>query len=1033
MSKEIDFFDEIGNFVFTSKYARYDEKHQRRETWHEAVKRVEKMHMRKYSFLPAKDQETIAWAFDQVRDKNIVPSMRSMQFGGKPIEVHNTRMFNCLHKNTPFITSHGVKRFTDFNHGDVTTVLTHTGSWKRAVVKNYGKDKLYPIKFKRGRWVEETVFATKDHTWILKDKSSTQQIKIGDFICNPPPIFTDFNYDSAPADEKLYWCYGMAYGKGTTTQNQFSLIRLCDKDVYYKYRFEEMGFKTSAPLSIQGDVICYTGKYQKTLPDPKIDDPRLIRAFARGFLDADGVKNYNGDNTHFSKTNLGLNPFTDIHQAESSEQKKGVHDFIRSCFPVAGEYIVSEDTLDTLDGQETNYGVVRNHKRFRITSNFGINNQLFKVIDIGGEDESIYDDVWCLEVEDDHSFVLPSGLVTGNCAVRHIDSIRSFSEIFFLLMCGVGVGFGLNKKYLNRLPDLVDKTDRTGTIITYVVQDSVEGWSDAVEALLSCYFKNNAYTGRKMVFDYSKIRPKGAPIKTGGGKAPGHEGLKQSLKKIKALLDHAIEVKGHTNLSSINAYDIVMHMADAVLSGGVRRSATIALFPQEDDLMINSKTNFKVLRKIGFEKDTNKKGETVWEGRVVVDDTYGGRSGEKYDVSLSDWEYTEMLCKDMTINWRHIEPQRARSNNSVMLMRNQVTLEFFNDVINKIQQYGEPGFVFTDDDKFLVNPCAEVGFIPVTEDGICGAQFCNLVSMNGRHITTKQKFRDYAEAATIIGTLQAGYTHFKYLSKASRQLTEEEALLGVSVTGFMENPDILLNPEIQAEVATLTKKVNAEWAKKIGINKAARITLVKPEGTTSLMLGTSSGIHPHHARNYFRRIQCNREDNVYAHFKTYNAHATEPSVWSATKTDDVAAFPLTVSDKAIIKTDLSALQHLKYILDTQKNWVLTGETDANYKKIHHNVSCTVVVDTPEWPDVIKYIYENREYFTAVSFIPKMGDKIYKQAPNEAISTPEDEIAFNALINGWKRVEYTKMSEETDVTELQKEVACAGGNCELVSL
>jgi ribonucleoside-diphosphate reductase alpha chain len=1030
MQKEIDFFEEIGNFVFTSKYARYDEKHLRRETWLQAVKRVEKMHLKKYSYLPEKDLQEISWAFDHVREKNIVPSMRSMQFGGRPIEAQNSRMFNCLHKNTKFITSTGVKSFADFSHGDITTVLTNKGNWKRAVVRNYGKDKLYPIKFKRGKWVEETVYATRDHTWILKDGSTTQNIQTGDFIQQPPSLFTKFNYDTAPIDERLYWCYGMVYGDGTITQNQWSLIRLCDKDVYYKYRFEEMGFSTSSPLSIQGDVICYTGKYLKTLPDPRIDEPRLIRAFVRGFLDADGIKNHNGTNTHFNNENTGTNPFTDIHQAETTEQKKGVHNFIRTCFPVAGEYIVSEDSLD---GQETNYGVIHNHKKFRIVSDFGSNNQLFKVIDIGNEDNFIYDDVWCLEVEDDHSFVLPNGIVTGNCAVRHIDSIRSFSEIFFLLMCGVGVGFGLSKKYLARLPDLVDASDRTGTVVTYVVEDSIEGWSDAVEALLSCYLKNNAYTGRKIVFDFSRIRKKGAPIKTGGGKAPGHEGLKQSLRKIKDLLDHSIEVKGQKRLTSVNAYDIVMHMADAVLSGGVRRSATIALFGPDDDLMINAKTNFKVTKSFMFEKSTNKKGETIWEGRVIVSPEYGGKVGHKYDVVLTDYEYTEMLHKDGVINWRHIEPQRARSNNSVMLMRNKVTPEFFDEIVHKIQQYGEPGFVFTDHEDFLVNPCAEVGFIPVTRDGVCGVQFCNLVSMNGKHIDSREKFMEYAKAATIIGTLQAGYTDFKYLGKASKHLTDEEALLGVSITGFMDNPNTLLDPKNQADVAQYTKKINKDWAQKIGVNQAARITLVKPEGTTSLMLGTASGIHPHHSRRYFRRIQCNRTDNVYKHFKSYNEHATEESIWSATMSDDIAIFPLTVSEKAMIKTDLSAIEHLNYILSTQKNWVLNGETESNIKGIHHNVSCTVIVDDTEWKDVVSFIYENREFFTAVSFLPKMGDKIYKQAPNEAISTPEDEVEFNRLINNWKRVEYTKMSEEEDATELQKEVACAGGACELTHI
>lgn len=713
MNSEIDFFDEIGNFVFVSRYARYDKKKARRETWNEAIKRVEKMHTKKYSFLSSEDLNEINWAFDQVKEKRVVPSMRSIQFGGRPIEAQNTKMFNC--------------------------------------------------------------------------------------------------------------------------------------------------------------------------------------------------------------------------------------------------------------------------------------------------------------------------------AVRHIDSIRSVSEVFYLLMCGVGVGIGLNEKFLNRLPDLVEKKDRTGTIITYVVEDSIEGWADSIGALLSCYLKNNAFTGRKIVFDFSKIRPKGSPIKTGGGKAPGHEGLKGSLKMIKGLLDHIIENRKQPRLKSIDVYDIIMHISDAVLSGGIRRSATIAIFSPDDDLMINAKTNFSVIKKIGFEKNVDENEKITWEGRVIVDTKYGGIEGKKYDVILSDYEYTEMLCRDKKINWVHIEPQRARSNNSVMIMRDDVAEESFRSIIDKIKQYGEPGFIFADDEKFLVNPCAEVGFIPVTDDGVCGVQFCNLVSINGKYIIDEESFRNAVKAATIIGTLQAGYTSFNYLGNTSKQLTEEEALLGVSITGIMENPDIILNPGIQKRMAKYSIEVNREWAEKLDIKQAARITLVKPEGSTSLVLGTSSGIHPHHAKDYVRRIQCNKTDNIYNHFKSYNPHAIEPSVWSANNTDDVISFPLTSSSGAILKENLSALEHLKYILSTQRNWVLNGETEKNYKGIHHNVSCTIIVDESEWDDVIDFIIKNKKDFTAVSFIPKMGDKIYRQAPLEAMTTDDDIINFNNLKRNWKVVEYNKLREDEDETEMQKEVACSGGSCEIISV
>jgi ribonucleoside-diphosphate reductase alpha chain len=604
-----------------------------------------------------------------------------------------------------------------------------------------------------------------------------------------------------------------------------------------------------------------------------------------------------------------------------------------------------------------------------------------------------------------------------NCSVRHIDSIRSFSESFYLLLCGCGLGIGLSKKYLGRLPDLVSAEDKTGSVITYTVQDTIEGWADSVEALLMCYFKNTAYTGRKIIFDYSKIRAKGALLKTGGGKAPGYKGLRQSHQKIKALLDHVIEDLEQKRLKTINAYDILMFTADAVLSGGIRRSATSVIFQPDDADMMNAKTFFVVEKSKRFSKDED---NGKYYGQVVV-------NKKVYDVEVDEWEYNQIL-KEKKIGWFPIEPQRARSNNSVLLLRDKTTKEQFESIIAKTKQFGEPGFVFGNHEDQLFNPCFEIGFIPVTSDGVCGVQFCNLTTQNGAKVKTKQDFKDATKAATIIGTLQAAYTHFPYLSNAAQKLTEDEALLGVSITGLMENPDILLNPEIQKEMALYAIEVNKTWAKKIGVNQAARITCVKPEGTSSIVLQTSSGIHPHHARRYFRRVQCNKHDNVYRHMKKFNPHAIEESVWSATKTDDIITFPLTIPDTAIIKKDLNALKHLDIIKSTQQNWVIPGTTVANKKPIEHNVSCTVIAKDEEWPAIIDYLFNNRALFAAVSFIPDIGDKIYKQAPMEAITTQEDEEKWVKLTQNWKKVDFKLLKEDDDETQPQAEAVCAGGAC-----
>lgn len=293
-----------------------------------------------------------------------------------------------------------------------------------------------------------------------------------------------------------------------------------------------------------------------------------------------------------------------------------------------------------------------------------------------------------------------------NCAVRHIDSLRAFSESFYLLLCGVGVSFGINKKYLSRLPDLVGDVDKKGTIIGYIVEDTIEGWADALEALLMCYFKNTPYTGRKIVFDFSKIRKKGSPLKTGGGKAPGHKGLKQSLERIKEHLDFIIETKNLKRIRSVDVYDILMHASDAVLSGGIRRAATAVIFDESDDDLMKSKTEFSVEKRGGFLLDADK---GKYAGYVEVD-------GRKYDVELSKYEY-KRLRKEKVIQWHRIYPWRARSNNSVRLIRGKFSKDNLSDIIKNTQFWGEPGFVFSDHEDSLFNPCLPADSIVKTDKG----------------------------------------------------------------------------------------------------------------------------------------------------------------------------------------------------------------------------------------------------------------------------------------------------------------------------
>jgi ribonucleoside-diphosphate reductase alpha chain len=590
------------------------------------------------------------------------------------------------------------------------------------------------------------------------------------------------------------------------------------------------------------------------------------------------------------------------------------------------------------------------------------------------------------------------------------------------MLCGCGTGIGLSNKFMSRLPHLVTGDDKTGSVVTYVIEDTIEGWADSLEALLQCYFRNNPYTGRKIIFDYSKIRRKGSLLKTGGGRAPGYKPLKAAHQRIKKFLDKIIEQDNVRILRPIHAYDILMFFADAVLSGGIRRTASCIIFDKTDDEMMNAKTFFKVDKvRESIDSETG-----INHLKVTV-------NGHSYDVSIDmgdkfDKFTYDSIMNQKTIGWKYIEPQRARSNNSVRLIRSETSFEQFASIIEKSRQFGEPGFAFTDNEDSLQNPCFEISFMPITKDGECGVQFCNLTTANGRMIKNMDDFLNAAKAQAIIGTLQAGYTNFPYLGKASQMLTEEEALIGCSITGILTNPKVLLEPANMTEVGRLIVQVNKVWAAKIGINAAARPTALKPEGTGSLVIGVQEpGAHAAHAKYFFRRIQVTKGDTLYEYFKVHNPHMCEESKWSRDKTDDVITFPLQAEPSAIVKDDLGAIEHLEIIKKIQRYWI-AGPATNNKKPIQNSVSCTVVVKEDEWQPITRYIYDNKQDFTAISLLDYYGDKNYEQAPLEKIVSEEEFAAYYSLIENYKPVDYVGLIESNDETTRQQEAACSGGAC-----
>jgi ribonucleoside-diphosphate reductase alpha chain len=531
-----------------------------------------------------------------------------------------------------------------------------------------------------------------------------------------------------------------------------------------------------------------------------------------------------------------------------------------------------------------------------------------------------------------------------NCAYLPIDDWRAFGEVMFLLLGGTGVGYSVQKHHVEKLPEIrKPKSDRERR---FLVSDSIEGWADAIKALVKSYFTG----GSSLRFDYSDIRPKGARLITSGGKAPGAEPLRICVEKIRSILDLK---KDGDKLSPIEVHDIVCHIADAVLAGGIRRAALISLFSADDDEMISCK--------------------------------FGA--------------------------WWELNPQRGRANNSAVLLRSKVSEEFFKELWKKIElsNAGEPGIYLSNDKDWGTNPCCEIALRPF--------QFCNLCEVNVSDVVDQQDLEDRVRAATFIGTLQAGYTDFHYLRPIWQRTTEKDALLGVGMTGIGSGVVQKLDVKAATKVA---KEENERLAGILGINKAARITTIKPAGTSSLTLGCSSGIHAWHNDYYLRRVRVGKNEAIYTHLAINHPELVEDEYFRPHDTA-VIGVPQKAPSNAIMRTE-SPLQLLERVKWFNQNWIKPGHKNGMNT---HNISATVSIREHEWDAVGNWMWENKDHFNGLSVLPYDGGT-YIQAPFEDITKEK----YDQLMQTLHDVDLSKVVEFDDNTDLTGELACAGGACEI---
>ena len=550
-----------------------------------------------------------------------------------------------------------------------------------------------------------------------------------------------------------------------------------------------------------------------------------------------------------------------------------------------------------------------------------------------------------------------------NCCYLPIDDYRAFGEIMFLLLGGTGVGYSVQFKHIEKLPEVRKPVKEQ----KFLVGDSIEGWADAVKHMIGSYL---GYRNTKPRFDFSDIRHKGARLITAGGKAPGPDPLKKCLFELEQILERK---ENGEKLSSIEVHDMVCHIADAVLAGGIRRAALISLFSADDEQMLTCK--------------------------------FG--------------------------NWWELNPQRGRANNSAVLVRHRVTKEFFLDLWRKIElsYAGEPGIYFTNNPDWGTNPCCEIALRPY--------QFCNLCEVNVSDVTSQDDLNSRVIAASFFGTLQAGFTDFHYLRPIWKKTTEKDALVGIGMTGIASMEVFKYDLTEAANMAELT---NLEIAQTLGINRAARITCVKPSGTTSCVLGTASGIHAWHNDFYIRRMQMSKSEDLYKYLAANHPSLVKDHLLIPNSA--VVEIPIKAPEGSVLRTE-TAIDTLERVKNVSMKWIKPGHIHGDNT---HNVSATISIDKTrmyndydltainrvseidEWEVVGEWMWKNKEFYNGLSVLPFDGGS-YSQAPFQDITKEE----YDELVGQLTSIDLTQIIEDDDTTNLMDQAACAGGACEITTL
>lgn len=937
------------DFIYTRTYSRWLEDKNRRENWVETVERYKQFFEPR---VPEHLKEEFYNAINNIILREVMPSMRALWSAGPALERENLAGYNCLHGSEKLLTlEKGVVPISECVGS--YHVVDGNGEWVLSDINSFGEQKIVEAKFGYNSH-NKIVKCTEEHDWVLSDgrRVKTKELVAGDVIA-----FNNVSKKYDTVDYKLGLIHGIIYGDGTATFSQERIkgyiIRLCNDYADLLPLFDK--YPVSYPPSYGGDpvVYMYNDSFAKThllkkLPADSETEDYLV-GFFRGWFAADGY--------------CGSTKGEAVICVSEDEEV-----WLKRVIAKFGYVFQGSTPLP----RQTNYGTRKKSSRNLKIARFSLceddfiierkrNNfkkyEDFKYIFRGFTGKTYIDNVYCATVPTTHSFVLEGGLLTGNCAATVIDRMEVFGEILYILMCGTGVGFSVERQFIIKLPDIPMLNSIDSTI---VFEDSKEGWAQGFNNFIETLYK-----GFIPEFDLHRIRPKGAPLKIFGGRASGPAPLRHLLEYTVALFKRAQGRK----LNSIECHDLVCTIANCVIVGGVRRSATISLSNFSDMRMRHAK-----------------------DGHFYID-----------------------------------HPERNLANNSVAYTEKPDALSFMEEWLSLARSgSGERGIINRqsmqqsakkcgrkDDISFVVNPCGEVILRP--------NQLCNLTEAVIRAEDSLESVFNKIRYATILGVLQATLTQFNFVSDEWKNNVEEERLLGVSLTGICDNsffatPSAALKDTLE-RLNVYCQEVANEWADALKINRPTARTTVKPSGTVSQLVNSSSGIHPRYSKYYIRRVRVTATDPV-AKYLVDKGITWQPEVGEFIENHNtkVFEFPIKSPDNCVTRHNVTALDQLELWKFYKQYW-----TD-------HNPSCTIYVDDSEWLSVGAWVYENWDKIGGLSFLPKDGG-VYPLAPYEEITKEE----YEELSSNFPELNFNDLYEyeKVDSTEGAREFACVGGVCELV--